>query len=61
MTRAEALERGDKVRIVEGPHRGVEGLVTTEATVRGARVRVVVPVNGRLTELEFTRGQVRPL
>ena len=55
------IERGDKVRIVDGPYRGFEGLVH-DAPVKGARIRVVVPgPDGRPTELELTQAEVRPL
>jgi transcription antitermination factor NusG len=55
-----AFERGDKVRIVDGPYRGFEGLV--DEAPRGARLRVIVPgPDGRPTELEFTQAEVRPL
>ncbi|MBI3635934.1 MAG: KOW motif-containing protein [Candidatus Rokubacteria bacterium] len=54
------IERGDKVRIIDGPYRGFEGLVD-DAPVKGARIRVIVPVHGRPTELEFTHAEVRPL
>jgi transcriptional antiterminator NusG len=55
-----AFERGDKVRVVEGPYRGFEGLVD-EAQPERRRMDVVVRVHGRLARLEFTYGQVRPL
>jgi transcription antitermination factor NusG len=54
-----SFERGDKVRILDGPYRGLEGVVD-EATA-GERLHVLVPVYGRHTRLELTSGQVRPL
>jgi transcriptional antiterminator NusG len=54
------FEPGDKVRIIEGPYRGFEGLVD-ETTPREGRMHVIVRVHGRLTRLEFTVGQVRSL
>ena len=52
------FERGDKVRITDGPYRGFEGLV--EALVAG-RMRVIVPVYGRPTRVELDARQARPL
>jgi transcriptional antiterminator NusG len=52
------FERGDKVRIAEGPYRGFEALV--EALEAG-RMRVIVPVYGRPTHVELDVRQVRPL
>jgi transcriptional antiterminator NusG len=52
------FERGDKVRITEGPYRGFEGLV--EGCEAG-RMRLIVPVHGRPTRVELDVHQVRPL
>jgi transcriptional antiterminator NusG len=52
------FERGDKVRIADGPYRGYEGLV--EALEAG-RMQVIVPVYGRPTRVELDARQVRPL
>jgi transcriptional antiterminator NusG len=52
------FERGDKVRIAEGPYRGYEGLVET---FDAGRMRVIVPVYGRPTRVELDARQVRPL
>jgi transcription antitermination factor NusG len=52
------FERGDKVRIAEGPYRGHEGLV--EALEAGS-LQVIVPVYGRPTRVELDARQVRPL
>ncbi len=54
-----SFERGDKVRILEGPYRGFEGVVDEAAA--GGRLHVFVPVSGRHTRLELASGQVRPL
>jgi transcriptional antiterminator NusG len=54
------FERGDKVRILDGPYRGFEGVIDEAASVEG-RLHVVVPVYGRHTRLELAYGQVRPL
>ena len=52
------FERGDKVRIADGPYRGFEGLVeSTEAE----RTQLIVPVSGRPTRVELDVRQVRPL
>jgi len=52
------FERGDKVRIADGPYRGYEGLV--EALEAGS-LQVIVPVFGRPTRVELDARQVRPL
>ena len=39
-----SFERGDKVRILEGPYRGLEGVVDR---VGEERLHVLVPVSGR--------------
>jgi transcription termination/antitermination protein NusG len=57
----EALfERGDKVRIIDGPYRGFEALVD-ETVPQQSRLSVFVRVHGRLTRLELAFGQVRHL
>jgi transcription termination/antitermination protein NusG len=53
------FERGDKVRIADGPYRGYEGLV--EALEAGSLLQVIVPVFGRPTRVELEARQVRPL
>ena len=53
------FERGDKVRIIDGPYRGLEGVID-DAAAEG-RLHVLVPMSGRHTRLELARGQVRPL
>ena len=53
------FERGDKVRILDGPYRGLEGVID-EAAAEG-RLHVLVPVFGRHTRLELAHRQVRPL
>jgi transcriptional antiterminator NusG len=55
-----SFERGDKVRILDGPYRGFEGLVD-EAAAADERLGVLVQVFGRHTRLELAYGQVRPL
>ena len=52
------FERGDKVRIAEGPYRGFEGLVEG---VQAGRMNVILPVYGRPTRVELDVRQVRPL
>ena len=52
------FERGDKVRIADGPYRGYEGLI--EALEAGS-LQVIVPVFGRPTRVELDARQVRPL
>ena len=52
------FERGDKVRIAEGPYRGFEGLVEG---VHAGRMNVILPVYGRPTRVELDVRQVRPL
>ena len=52
------FERGDKVRIADGPYRGYEGLV--EAREAGS-LQVIVPVYGRPTRVDLDVRQVRPL
>ena len=52
------FERGDKVRIAEGPYRGFEGLVEG---VEAGRMHVILPVYGHPTRMEFDVRQVRPL
>ena len=52
------FERGDKVRIADGPYRGYEGLI--EALEAG-NLQVIVPVYGRPTRVELDVRQVRPL
>ena len=54
------FERGDKVRILDGPYRGFEGVIDETATADG-RLQVFIPVYGRHTRLELAYGQVRPL
>ncbi len=54
------FERGDKVRIVEGPYRGFEALVD-ETLPEEARMTVFVRVHGRLSRLELEYTQVRHL
>ena len=44
------FERGDKVRIAEGPYRSFEALVET---LEAGRMRVIVPVCGRPTRVEL--------
>lgn len=55
-----SFERGDKVRILEGPYRGLEGVID-EATLGERRLSVLVAMQGRHTRLELAYGQVRPL
>ena len=55
-----SFERGDKVRILEGPYRGLEGVVERVVSGEG-RLHVFVPVFGRHTRLELAVGGVRPL
>ena len=52
------FERGDKVRIAEGPYRGFEGLVEG---LEAGRMHVIVPVHGRPTRLDLDVRLVRPL
>ena len=54
------FERGDKVRILDGPYRGFEGMIDETASAEG-RLQVFIPVYGRHTRLELAYGQVRPL
>ncbi len=54
------FERGDKVRIIDGPYRGFEALVD-ETLPEQARMTVFVRVHGRLTRLELAYAQVRYL
>jgi transcription termination/antitermination protein NusG len=54
------FERGDKVRILEGPYRGFEGVIDEAASAEG-RLHVFIPVYGSHTRLELAYGQVRPL
>jgi transcriptional antiterminator RfaH len=54
-----SFERGDKVRILEGPYRGLEGVI--DETAGDQRLHVLVPMFGRHTRLDLARGQVRPL
>jgi transcription antitermination factor NusG len=53
-----SFERGDKVRILEGPYRGLEGVVDR---VGEERLHVLVPVSGRHARLELAVRGVRPL
>jgi transcription antitermination factor NusG len=53
-----SFERGDKVRILEGPYRGLEGVVDR---VGEERLHVFVPVSGRHARLELAVRGVRPL
>jgi transcriptional antiterminator NusG len=53
------FERGDKVRILDGPYRGFEGVI--DETAGEGRLHVFIPVYGRHTRLELAYGQVRPL
>jgi transcriptional antiterminator NusG len=55
-----SFERGDKVRILEGPYRGLEGVVERVVAAEG-RLHVFVPVYGKHTRLELAVGGVRPL
>jgi transcription termination/antitermination protein NusG len=55
-----SFERGDKVRIIEGPYRGFEALVD-ETLPQDGRMHVFVRVGGRLTRLELAYTQVRHL
>jgi transcription antitermination factor NusG len=52
------FERGDKVRIAEGPYRGVEGVVEG---VESGQMQVILPVYGRAIRMQFDARQVRPL
>ena len=52
------FERGDKVRIANGPYRGFEGLVEG---LEAGRMQVIVPVYGRPTRVEIDVRQVWPL
>jgi transcription antitermination factor NusG len=52
------FERGDKVRVADGPYRGVEGVVET---VEAERMDVILPVYGRAIRMQFETRQVRPL
>ena len=54
-----SFERGDKVRILDGPYRGLEGVI--DETASDERLHVFVPVYGRHTRLELVPDQVRPL
>ena len=55
-----SFERGDKVRILEGAYRGLEGVID-ETTVADRRLQVLVAMAGRHTRIELAYGQVRPL
>ena len=55
-----SFERGDKVRILDGPYRGLEGVIDETAAAEG-HLHVLVPVYGRHTRLELAYRQVRPL
>jgi transcription antitermination factor NusG len=52
------FERGDKVRVADGPYRGVEGVVET---VEAGQMHVILPVYGRAVRMQFDVRQVRPL
>jgi transcription antitermination factor NusG len=52
------FERGDKVRVADGPYRGVEGVVEA---VEAGRMQVILPVYGRAIRMQFEVRQVRPL
>ena len=52
------FERGDKVRIADGPYRGVEGVVEG---VEAGQMQVILPVYGRAIRMQFDARQVRPL
>jgi transcription antitermination factor NusG len=52
------FERGDKVRVADGPYRGVEGVVET---VEAGQMQVILPVYGRAIRMQFEIQQVRPL
>jgi transcriptional antiterminator NusG len=54
------FERGDKVRILDGPYRGFEGVIDETGSGDG-RLQVFVPLSGRHTRLDLAYGQVRPL
>jgi transcriptional antiterminator NusG len=60
MTGRWSFERGDKVRILDGPYRGLEGVID-EATAAEQRLSVLVGMSGRHTRLELAYRQVRPL
>jgi transcription antitermination factor NusG len=51
-----AFQRGDQVRVVQGPYVGFTGRVATA----GERVTVIVPVLGHHTRLEFAPTEVEP-
>ena len=53
------FERGDKVRIAEGPYRGVEGVI--EGVGAAGQMQVILPVYGRAIRMQFDARQVRPL
>jgi transcription antitermination factor NusG len=53
------FERGDKVRILDGPYRGLEGVIDHAAA--DGRLHVLVAMSGRHTRLELAYRQVRPL
>ena len=53
------FERGDKVRVADGPYRGVEGVV--ETVEAAGRMQVILPVYGRAIRMQFDTRQVRPL
>jgi transcription termination/antitermination protein NusG len=55
-----SYERGDKVRILDGPYRGFEGVIDEAVSAEG-RLQVFIPVYGQHARLELTYGQVRPL
>ena len=52
------FERGDKVRVADGPYRGVEGVVEA---VEAGQMHVILPVYGRAIRMQFDVQQVRPL
>jgi len=52
------FERGDKVRIAEGPYRGVEGVIEG---VEAGQMQVILPVYGQAIRMQFDARQVRPL
>jgi transcriptional antiterminator NusG len=54
------FERGDKVRIIDGPYRGFEALVDETLPQQGL-MNVYVRLHGRLTRLELAYAQVRHL
>ena len=54
------FECDDKVRILDGPCRGLEGVID-ETAASERRLHVFISVCGPHTRLELAYGQVRPL